>query len=361
MPYKIPIGPYHPALEEPYKLLLTCRGEVIEDVQVEVGFVMRSIELLAQRRNYIQDLVLVERVCGICSNVHAMTFAMAVEKIAGIELPPRARFIRTIIAELERLHSHLLWAGIGAEDIGYRSMFMEIYHLRERVMDILEAISGNRVNYGMVVLGGVTRDLNDPESILSAVREVRKGLEKVVIPIFTRDATVKSRTQGIGILSTEDALAYGAVGPLARASNVADDIRETDPYAAYAELGFKTAVLPDCDVQARVVVRALEMLEAVRLVEEGLRLLPPGLIRIPDLLPVIPAGEATARAEAPRGEVFYYVASDGSDTPARVKDPHPFFCQHPGSAGDHQGPAPGRPAPDPGFDRSVHFLHGPLT
>ncbi|HVN53083.1 MAG TPA: nickel-dependent hydrogenase large subunit [Anaerolineaceae bacterium] len=329
MPYKLPIGPYHPALEEPYKLLLTCRGEVIEDVQVEVGFVMRSIELLAQRRNYIQDLVLVEHVCGICSNVHAMTFAMAAEKIAGIELPPRALYIRTIVAELERLHSHLLWAGIGAEDIGYRSMFMEIYYLRERVMDILEAISGNRVNYGMIALGGVTRDLTDPESILTAVREVRKGVEKVVIPIFTQDATVKARTQGIGVLSTEDAVAYGAVGPLARASNVPDDIRESDPYGAYPELGFKPVVLPGCDVQARVVVRALEMLEAVRLIEEALRLIPAGPIRIADPLPVIPAGEATARAEAQRGEVFYYVASDGSDTPVRVKIRTPSFVNIP--------------------------------
>ena len=329
MPYKLPLGPFHPAFEEPYKVTLTCKGEVVEDAQVEVGFVMRSIELLAQRRNYIQDLVLVEHVCGICSNVHAMTFAQAVEKIAAIEVPARARYIRVIMAELERLHSHLLWAGIGAEDIGYRSVFMEIYYLREKVMDILEAISGNRVNYGMMTLGGVTRDITDPASILATMAAVRGALEKVVIPIFTRDPTVKGRTKGIGILTRADALAYGTVGPLARASGIHEDIRVSYPYAAYAELGFKPAVLESCDVEARIVVRALEILESVRLIEEALKNLPTGPFRIEDPYPVIPAGEATARSEAPRGEVFYYVASDGSDTPLRVKIRTPSFVNIP--------------------------------
>ena len=140
MPYKIRLGPYHPAFEEPYRLTVSCKGEVVQSLDIEIGFVLRSVELLAQRRNYIQDIVLVEHVCGICSNVHAMTFAMAAENIAGIQIPDRARYIRTIMAELERLHSHLLWAGIGSLDIGYQTMFMEIYNLRERVMDVLEAI-----------------------------------------------------------------------------------------------------------------------------------------------------------------------------------------------------------------------------
>lgn len=329
MPYKLPLGPIHPAFEEPYKLTISCKGEVVEDVQVEVGFVMRSIELLAQRRNYTRDIVLVEHVCGICSNVHASTFTMAVEKIAKIEVPARALYIRTIVAELERLHSHLLWAGIGSEDIGFHSMFMEIYFLRERVMDILEAISGNRVNYGMIALGGVTRDILDPKSILAVVEEVKAALGKQVIPIFTKDATIIARSKGIGILTKEDAISYGAVGPLARASGVDEDIRESNPYAAYGELGFKKVVLDSCDVQARIVVRALEMLESVRLIEEALKNLPAGPIRAEDIPLEIPAGEAIARSEAPRGEVFYYVASDGSDVPARVKIRTPSFVNIP--------------------------------
>src|SRR5512133_1097507 len=259
MPYVLPIGPYHPALEEPYKLQLTCTGEIVEKVDIEIGFILRSIELLAQRRNYIQDLVLVEHVCGICSNVHAMCFAMAAERIAAIQIPARAAYIRTIVSELERLHSHLLWAGIGAEDIGFRTLFMEIYQLREKVMDILEAISGNRVNYGMICIGGVNRDIADSDMIMAGMKAVRQALEKAVIPIFTQNATVKARTQGIGRLTREDALRYSAVGPVARASGIAEDIRQDFPYAAYEELGFKLVSTGEGDVQARLVVRALEM------------------------------------------------------------------------------------------------------
>jgi Ni,Fe-hydrogenase III large subunit len=329
MPYRIPIGPYHPALEEPYKLTVACKGEIVQSLDIEIGFVMRSVELLAQQRNYIQDIVLVEHVCGICSNVHAMSFAMAAEKIAGIHVPDRVRYIRTILAELERLHSHLLWAGIGSQDIGYQTMFMEIYNLRERVMDVLEAISGNRVNYGMMCIGGVVRDITDPENILSGVREIRRGLEKDVIPVFTKDATVKARTAGLGILSREDALTYGVVGPTARASGLAIDIRQDFPYAAYQDLDFKIVTLPDGDIQARIVVRALEMLESVRLIEQALKELPNTPIRIADPMPSIPPGESTARAEAPRGELFYYLKSDGSDIPCRVKIRTPSFVNIP--------------------------------
>jgi ech hydrogenase subunit E len=329
MPYIIPIGPYHPALEEPYKINISCQGETVTDVDIVIGFNFRSIELLAQRRNYIQDLTLVERVCGICSNVHTLTFCMAVESIAGIELPARAGYIRVIVAELERLHSHLLWSGVAAELIGFQTMFMEIFALRELVMDVLEAISGNRVNYAMNCIGGVNRDLTDPEAILSAIRQIRQGIEKVVIPIFTTDATVKARTAGVGVLTREDALAYGTVGPTARASGLDLDLRCDLPYAAYGELEVRRIVETAGDVRARVVVRALEMLESIRLIEKALQALPPGPIRIADRFPVIPIGEATARAEAPRGEVIYYLASDGSDVPQRVKIRTPTFANMP--------------------------------
>ncbi len=329
MPYTIPIGPYHPALEEPYKINVTCEGESVKEVDIAIGFNFRGIELLAQRRNYLQDITLVERVCGICSNVHTMTYCMAAEALAGIQLPPRAGYIRVILAELERLHSHLLWSGVAAELIGFQTMFMEIFALRERVMDVLEAISGNRVNYAMNAIGGVNRDINDPQSILAAVREIKETIEKVVIPIFTTDATVKARTAGVGVLTHEEALIYGTVGPTARASGLESDLRVDLPYAAYGELGVNTAVQTSCDVRARVVVRALEMLESVRLIEAALKNLPGGPIRIADHFPVIPAGEATARAEAPRGEVFYYIQSDGSDIPLRVKIRTPTYANMP--------------------------------
>ena len=332
MPYTIPMGPYHPALEEPYKINLSCQGETVQKVDIEIGFNFRSIELLAQRRNYIQDITLVERVCGICSNTHTMAFCMAAEAVAGIALPRRAAYIRLITAELERLHSHLLWAGVAAELIGFQTMFMEVFALRELVMDVLETISGNRVNYAMNCIGGVNRDVTDPDSILTAVRRIRQGIETVVIPIFTTNATVKARTEGVGPLTTKDALALGTVGPTARASGVASDLRCDLPYAAYAELETKMVVESAGDVRARVVVRALEMLESIRLIEKALQNLPAGPIRPAIRFPVIPVGEATSRVEAPRGEAFYYVASDGSDIPQRVKIRTPTFMNMPSVA-----------------------------
>jgi len=233
------------------------------------------------------------------------------------------------VAELERLHSHLLWLGIAAEDIGFQTMFMETFALRERVMDVLETISGNRVNYSMNAIGGVNRDLTDPEAILAAMRETRRNLERDIVPVFAENPTVRARSAGVGRLTREQALSYGVVGPTARASGVNMDVRRDAPYAAYAELGFQPASETDGDVRARLVVRAREMLESARLVERALRELPGGPIRAEAGFPVIPPGEITARAEAPRGEVFYYLSSDGTDTPRRVKIRTPSYMNIP--------------------------------
>ena len=329
MAYTFPLGPYHPALEEPFKVNVRCQGEIIESATIEVGFSFRGIEALAQSRNWIEVVTLIERVCGICSNVHTSTFCMAAEAIAGIAIPPRAAWIRTIMAELERLHSHLLWAGIGAEDIGFHSLFMEVFTLRERVMDTLEAISGNRVNYGMNCIGGVLRDIPEPEAHLPVLDALEAALAQVVVPVFTRDATVLARTRGVGVLTREQALEWAVVGPVARASGLDIDVRKDQPYLAYPELGFEAVTQQQGDVQARVVVRALEMLESIRLLRRALRSLPEGPLRATHGMPEIPAGEATARTEAPRGEVFYYVASAGGAGPARVKIRTPSFVNIP--------------------------------
>ena len=344
MPYRIPIGPFHPALEEPYKLRVSCKGETIDAVAIEIGFSFRAIELLAQRRNYVQGLILVEHVCGLCSNVHALTYAMAAEALAGIQVPDRARYIRVIVAELERLHSHLLWSGVAAEDMGFQTMFMEVFALRERVMDVLELISGNRVHYAMNCIGGVTRDLEDVEATVAAVRETRRRLEEDVVPVFTKNLTARARTVGVGVLTSEEAVRRGVVGPTARASGVDADVRRDMPYAAYDELGVQVVTASEGDVRARLVVRALEMVESVRLIEKALGRLPGGPIRAADGFPIVPPGETTARAEAPRGELFYYLQSDGSDTPRRVKIRTPSFVNIPAiesmSVGQHLADLP---------------------
>jgi len=328
MSYRIPIGPYHPALEEPYKIDLVCEGETILEAELKVGFNFRGIEYLAEQRNYIQNITLLERVCGICSNVHTLSFCRAVECLAGIKPPDRAQYIRVVVAELERLHSHILWAGIAAELMGFQTMFMTCFAIREKVMDLLEVISGNRVNYAMNCIGGVNRDICDPESILSGVDALEKEITRIVIPIFTTDRTVQARCAGVGIMTKQQALAWGTVGPTARASGLSQDIRKAAPYAAYDRLDFSVPVENAGDVRARLVVRALEILESCRLLRQALHDLPNGPWRGPDFVEVA-VGEAISRIEGPRGEVFYRLTSNGSEIPTRVRIRTPTFANMP--------------------------------
>ena len=230
MSYTIPIGPYHPALEEPIHARLTVDGERITDAEVFVGYNHRGIERLAQERNFIQTLVLVERVCGICSHSHSLTYALCIEHIAGMEVPKRGQYIRVIIEELERIHSHLLWLGIACHIVGHDSLFMQCWNDREGTMDVLEALTGNRVNYGMNIIGGARRDFTDDQrrDLMAAMDD----LEKRMGPIthwLTHDKTLAMRTKGVGILTREDAIRLGAVGPHARASGVDMDVRRESP------------------------------------------------------------------------------------------------------------------------------------
>jgi Ni,Fe-hydrogenase III large subunit len=328
MSYRIPIGPYHLALEEPYKIELECQGETVTGAHIKVGFNFRGIEWLAQRKNITQSIALMERVCGICSNVHSMTFCMALEEIGSIEVPRRAQYVRVIMAELERLHSHLLWTGVAAEQIGFETLFMQIFRFREQVMNLLESISGNRVNYSMNRIGGVNRDVRDPEAIRDCVRSVYAIVSEKLIPICTTDESLLRRCTKVGVLTMENALVYGAVGPVARASGVDTDMRRDRPYLAYGDLLFRVPVRTEGDVLARVVVRALEMLESCNIIEQALENMPDGPLHAGNIYSV-PGGEAVVRVEAPRGEVFYFVASDGSDTPLRVKVRTPTFMNMP--------------------------------
>src|ERR1700738_2304206 len=197
MSYTIPMGPYHPALEEPYKLDLICEGETVCDARLHIGFNCRGIEHLAETRNYIQVIALMERVCGICSNIHTLTLCQALEKLTGLTPPPRAQYIRVVMAELWRLHSHVLWAGIAAKLMGFKTMFMTCFELREKVMDVLQAITGNRVNYSMNRIGGVNRDIDDPAELLKVVEALEREMVHTVIPIFTSSTTARSRCAGI--------------------------------------------------------------------------------------------------------------------------------------------------------------------
>ncbi|MDR3727533.1 MAG: nickel-dependent hydrogenase large subunit [Terracidiphilus sp.] len=331
MSYSIPIGPYHIALEEPYKIEVECEGENVIGSSLKVGFNFRGIEWLAQRKNITKSIALLERVCGICSNVHSMSFCMTLERIGNIEVPERGQHIRMVMAELERLHSHMLWAGVASELIGFETLFMQIFRLRESVMDALESISGNRVNYSMNRIGGVNRDLLDDAKVREVIHGIRAITEGTLIPLLTTDQTVIARCQGVGVLTRQDAIAYGVVGPVARASGVNTDLRRDQPYLAYDKIDFSVPVQTAGDVLARVVVRALEILESCKIIDQVLDRMPEGPIHAGDIYSV-PAGNAVVRIEAPRGEVFYYLVSNGSDTPLRVKVRTPSFANIPSVA-----------------------------
>jgi Ni,Fe-hydrogenase III large subunit len=331
MSYSIPIGPYHIALEEPYKIEVECEGENVIGSSLKVGFNFRGIEWLAQRKNMTKSIALLERVCGICSNVHSMSFCMTLERIGNIEVPERGQHIRMVMAELERLHSHLLWAGVASELIGFETLFMQIFRLREAVMDALESISGNRVNYSMNRIGGVNRDLLDDAEVREVVHSIRAVTEGTLIPLLTTDQTVIARCQGVGVLTRKDAIAYGVVGPVARASGIDTDLRRDQPYLVYDKVEFSVPVQTAGDVLARVVVRALEIVESCKIIDQVLDRMPQGPIHAGEIYSV-PAGNAVVRIEAPRGEVFYYLASNGSDTPLRVKVRTPSFANIPSVA-----------------------------
>lgn len=326
MSYTIPIGPYHPSLEEPIHAKLYTEGEVIKDADVFIGYNHRGIEKLATEKNFIQTLSLVERVCGICSHSHPFTYAMAIENIAGMEVPKRGQYIRVIMAELERIHSHYLWLGLASHLVGFDSLFMYIWNAREKVMDILEEISGNRVNYGMVIIGGSRRDIDEEKSqkILKMIDEMQEPHNKMK-EILINDKTVALRTKGVGVLTTEDAIKIGTCGPHGRASGLNIDVRRDAPYSSYEDFEFNVPVVNDCDVFGRVVIRVLEIEESMKIVRQALAKLPEGPINLGNKIPRVPAGQYFTRHEAPRGELSYFVATDGGPTNYRVSIHVPTF------------------------------------
>jgi len=316
---QVPFGPQHPALKEPESFLLTLRGEKITASSVRIGYNHRGIEKACEERTYIQDLYLIERICGICSHSHSTAFVQAVEEIAGLAVPKRALYIRTLIGELERVHSHLLWLGVAGHEIGFDTLLMYTWRDREAVMDVLSLLTGNRVNYGINTIGGVRRDINKEQidEILKAV-DLLEERTKYYIQIATQETTIVKRLSGVGMLSAKDAVKLGAVGPTARASGIKRDVRKDDPYAAYAELDFEVITDDKCDVYGRTIVRLKELMQSYNLIRQILKQLPEGPITV-KAPRKIPAGEAVSRYEAPRGEDLHYVRANGTDKPDRVK------------------------------------------
>jgi Ni,Fe-hydrogenase III large subunit len=315
----IPIGPQHPVLKEPLGFLLTVDGERILDSVLRIGYVHRGIERLCQERSYVQNLYLMERVCGICSHVHTSTYCQGVEALLGLEVPVRGLYLRTLLCELERIHSHLLWLGVLAENIGLTAVFMYAWRDREIVLDIMEELSGGRVAHSANVIGGVRIDMDaqQVDSVLARLDQLEQLMD-AFLGVIRHERSFRARTRNVGHLSAEQVRSYCVVGPVARASGVDVDLRRDVPYAAYGRLHFEVITHTNGDVWARTLVRALETVESLHLCRQLLTGLPDGptAARAPRR---VPPGEVVSRAEAPRGELIYYMRSDGSDKPARIK------------------------------------------
>jgi membrane-bound hydrogenase subunit alpha len=336
--YQIPVGPIHPALKEPVKFNFEIDGERIIDVDVELGHVHRSIEWAARKRNPIQVLYLAERVCGICSYCHPMAFALATEQAAEIEVPIRAQYIRVVHQELERICSHVLWAGVAAHEIGFDSVLYLTWNIREAALDLTEYLSGNRITKGITMIGGIRRDITEDMhgSIMKKLAVIYNNFEKLR-KVFLEDKTFKMRSQGCGVLTKKDALNLCAVGPTARASGVKKDIRIDFPYFSFGDFDIDY-MTPDIltgeingDVYDRIIVRLLEVRQSIELIKEAIKNMPEGEIvsepKIVKLLNMLKKveGEGIGRMEAPRGEVFHYVKYTKGDSPVSWKIRAPTY------------------------------------
>ena len=325
----VPIGPYHPLQEEPEFFQLYVEGEKVVDIDIVIGYNHRGIEKLAESKHYDQVPFLVERICGICSSSHPYAYVLAVEDILGGELkivPERALYIRTIIDELQRIHSHLLWLGLAGHFIGYNTVWMWAWKAREPVLDMFEMITGNRNNYAMFKVGGMRRDIKDEDiPILNkTLDELRPALEMFRGAVMD-DPVIQARLKGVGILTKQQVIDWCVVGPTARASGVNIDIRRDEPYGAFLlnTIDWNVILEKDGDVFAKTVVRIIEMLDSINMIKQCLKLIPKGPIDAD--VKDIPPGEGIGRVEAPRGECIHYIKSDGTNRPVRHKIRAPSF------------------------------------
>lgn len=323
----IPFGPQHPVLPEPLHLKLVMQDEKIVEAIPAIGYVHRGLEKLTELKEFTQNVFVVERICGICSCMHALAYCQGIESLMNIQVPDRARYLRVIWAELHRIHSHLLWAGLLADSFGFESLFMQLWRNREKVMDIMEETAGSRVIISVNTIGGTRRDISSEmllkiKIVLEDIREDMKQLERV----FLDDYTVRHRLVGVGILTKETAYKLGAVGPMARASGIRQDLRTTG-YAAYGELEFEPVVYEDGDCYARTAVRINEIYQSINLIVQAIDKLPAGEISV--TFKGNPDGEVISRVEQPRGEVLYYLKANGTKNLERMRVRTPTFANIP--------------------------------
>ncbi|HET7750979.1 MAG TPA: NADH-quinone oxidoreductase subunit C [Terriglobales bacterium] len=323
----VPFGPFHPTLDEPAHFRLYVEGEMVRGCEYRGFMAHRGIEKLAESvMNYNDIPVLAERICGICGCVHSVAYVQAVEAAAALRPPARAEYIRTIMLELERLHSHLLWVGLACHIVGFDTLFMQAFRIREPVMWIAEKITGNRKTYGLCVVGGVRWDITpELKAELSKVLDKLEAEWTPVVGAVSRDKNIQKRTRGVGVADRNVVKNAGAVGPVARAAGVDIDCRRDHPYAAYDRVNFQVITAEGCDVWSRLVVRMKEVFESIAIIRQCLEKMEPGPLQleIKDELPVGRIGLSSV--EAPRGESHHFVITGENNRPRRWRVRAPTY------------------------------------
>lgn len=323
----VPFGPQHPVLPEPIHLDLVLEDEKVVEAIPSIGFVHRGLEKLVEKRNFHDYMYVIERICGICSFMHGMGYAEGIERIMDVEIPDRAKYLRTIWCEMSRLHSHLLWLGLLADAFGFESLFMHCWRMRETILDMFEASTGGRVIFSVNKIGGVLKDMDN--SMLRTFVDMFDKMEEEVrqlTNVFLKDYTVASRLKGVGILTKEDAILNGAVGPMMRAAGIESDSRKLG-YAAYGDIDFDIITGKDCDSFSRCEVRINEIFQSFNIIRQAVAKIPEGPVSVD--VKGNPNGEAFVRLEQPRGEAVFYFRGDGTQFLNRARVRTPTFANIP--------------------------------
>ena len=343
--YEIPLGAQHISLLEPLHFKFTTENEKIVDTVANVYYVHRGIEqACCSKFKFRQVSFVVGRVCGLCSVSHTTAYSQVAEKLVKIEIPRRAKYLRMLVIELDRIHSHLLCLSHVAENSGFEALFMKTMQYREFAMEMLEAVCGNRIQYDFSIVGGVARDLKPGVSkmILEKLKTFKPQLDELV-NIYQNNWTLSLKNKGVGAITKEDALRLNVVGPFARATGLAVDVRnETEDLLPWKEVGFEMVLDKAGDVHARNMVRLHELYVSMRIIENIINGLPESALVTETK--AFPDGEAVVRLEAPRGELFYYAKGNKTQILERLKIKAPTFSNVPAMVeafkGNEYGSAP---------------------
>ena len=349
------VGPAHPAMHGTFRILVRMDGETIVKAVPELGYLHRAFEKSAEKGNYTQVIPYTDRLNYCSALTNNVAYCRAVEKLLELEIPERAVFIRVIIMELSRIIDHLVCVGASLVDMGALTNFWYTFNVREDVYEVLESLTGHRLTNNYVRIGGLAYNLYEgfTDHVRYCLTELSKGVGDV-LGLIRKNRIFIDRTKGVSVISKEDAVDFGWTGPCLRASGLGWDLRKSDPYYHYDELDFEVPVLAGGDVHDRLIIRVLEIEQSVRIIEQALDLLPDGPVNADDRSAVMPpkpgregvagnieslmnhfvlvyeglkppAGEVYEATEAPNGELGFYVISDGSGQPYRVRVRPPCF------------------------------------